>query len=79
MLRANSVAEYIKSKLPLPAKISVDAYGELNPVAVNSNPDGTDNIMGRSYNRRVELVLSNLPGHVVVVPVNEVPEMIRQK
>jgi outer membrane protein OmpA-like peptidoglycan-associated protein len=79
MLRANSVAEYIKSKLPLPAKISVEAYGELNPVAVNSNPDGTDNIIGRSFNRRVEIVLSNLPGHVVVIPVNEVPEMMRQK
>jgi hypothetical protein len=29
-------------------------YGELRPIARNTNPDGTDNVKGRDKNRRTE-------------------------
>ena len=30
-------------------------YGEADPVAANTNPDGSDNPCGRALNRRVEI------------------------
>jgi hypothetical protein len=42
------------------------AFGESNFVAVNSNPDGSDNPEGRKYNRRVTFGIVN-PGTGVVI------------
>lgn len=44
------VAAGISSK-----RISTVGYGELKPIANNSNPDGSDNPEGRQKNRRVEV------------------------
>jgi outer membrane protein OmpA-like peptidoglycan-associated protein len=40
-------------------RILSKGYGEKYPVALNSNPDGTDNAVGRSKNRRVEITVRN--------------------
>jgi len=39
--------------------IAVVGHGESNPVAKNSNSDGSDNPDGRARNRRVEIVLAD--------------------
>ncbi len=77
LLRATSVADYLKEKQVLPGRIMIQANGELNPVALNKNPDGTDNAQGRSYNRRVELVFSGIPVEVILHIISDVPEAIR--
>lgn len=39
------------------ARISAKGLGESDPVAPNTNPDGTDNPEGRQKNRRVEITV----------------------
>ncbi|HEY9490186.1 MAG TPA: hypothetical protein VIQ51_17740, partial [Chryseosolibacter sp.] len=47
-----------------PDRMVAKGYGELMPVARNTNPDGTDNPVGRQRNRRTEfkiLEINNIP------------------
>ncbi len=50
--RANNAAKYFR-ELGVKAEIKVISKGKTQPVAPNSNPDGTDNPEGRQKNRRV--------------------------
>ncbi|MBN1144480.1 MAG: PD40 domain-containing protein [Bacteroidales bacterium] len=77
LMRATAVADYLKEKQILPDRIRIQAKGETNPVALNKNPNGTDNSQGRSYNRRVELIFSGIPVEVILLPINDVPESLR--
>ena len=43
------------------ANISAKGLGERYPVAENTNPDGTDNPLGRAMNRRVSIVVERPP------------------
>lgn len=43
------------------AYVHARGFGKSNPVAPNTNPDGTDNPEGRAQNRRVEIVVAK-PG-----------------
>lgn len=54
--RASAVAEYIISHSRInPQRISTMGFGEYRPIDTNKTPEG------RQKNRRVEIVLSNLP------------------
>ena len=56
--RADSVKNWFLDQGGLrQVMISTRGYGELNPVAPNINPDGSDNPEGRAQNRRVEIRL----------------------
>lgn len=55
--RAQKVANYLLSKGIKKSQLLVKGYGEERPIAPNSNPDGTDNEIGRSQNRRTEIRL----------------------
>ncbi len=48
------------------AKFVKKAFGKSNFVAVNTNPDGTDNPEGRKYNRRVTFGIVNPKTGVVL-------------
>ena len=52
--RAQKARQYIISKGINSNKITAKGLGERDPVAPNSNPDGTDNVEGRARNRRTE-------------------------
>jgi outer membrane protein OmpA-like peptidoglycan-associated protein/tetratricopeptide (TPR) repeat protein len=73
LARARVVEEYIKKSNVFTGKISVNAFGEKEPVALNSNANGTDNPLGRSYNRRVELMITRTPVEVMTIRFNDVP------
>lgn len=51
--RAFSAQSYLIKKGITPNRIDVKWKGEMQPVAINKNPDGTDNPQGRKFNRRV--------------------------
>ena len=77
--RAKSVAKYFaEMKIDL-GKIEIIGKGESDPVAINVNPDGTDNPEGRKYNRRVALVPINISSGVKVIKMTDVPFELRQK
>lgn len=52
--RAQKAREYILSKGINTNRITAKGLGETQPVAPNTNPDGTDNPAGRAKNRRTE-------------------------
>lgn len=52
--RAKSVMDYLLSKGIDPARLTSKGYGESQPVAQNTNVDGSDNPEGRQQNRRTE-------------------------
>ncbi len=55
--RAAAVKEYLVSKGISSTRLTTTGYGESRPVAINRNPDGTDNPQGRKYNRRASFRL----------------------
>lgn len=56
--RARSVEQWLVAHGYLNAVAAqVQSFGKKNPVAPNSNPDGSDNPLGRQKNRRVEIVI----------------------
>lgn len=52
--RAQSVVNYLIQKGINPERLVARGYGESMPIAPNSNPDGSDNPVGRQKNRRTE-------------------------
>jgi outer membrane protein OmpA-like peptidoglycan-associated protein len=56
--RATSVKDWLVKNGGVPPKhISAKGFGEENPVAPNTNPDGSDNVAGRAMNRRVTIIV----------------------
>jgi len=54
--RADAVANALRSA-GVTCDLDVTGYGSSRPVALNTNPDGTDNPAGRQLNRRVEIFI----------------------
>jgi outer membrane protein OmpA-like peptidoglycan-associated protein len=52
--RAESAVQYIVQNGIAPDRLVAKGYGESKPIARNTNPDGTDNPVGRQKNRRTE-------------------------
>jgi peptidoglycan-associated lipoprotein len=52
--RAESAVRYIVQHGVAPDRLVAKGYGEEKPIARNTNPDGTDNPVGRQKNRRTE-------------------------
>jgi outer membrane protein OmpA-like peptidoglycan-associated protein len=57
-------AAAVQTWLQQPGKVTaprmdIQGYGESQPVAPNTKPDGSDNPQGRQLNRRVEIIIQN--------------------
>lgn len=52
--RAQATVDYLIRKGIDPKRLTAKGYGEEKPIARNTNPDGTDNPVGRQKNRRTE-------------------------
>jgi OOP family OmpA-OmpF porin len=79
LARARVIQDYLQNKASFAERISVDGFGEEHPVAINANADGTDNPLGRSYNRRVELLFSGSPNELIVIRYRDIPENLMRK
>jgi outer membrane protein OmpA-like peptidoglycan-associated protein len=56
--RAQAVKDWLAKNGSVSAdRIFVHGFGEQYPVAANTNPDGSDNPLGRALNRRVSIVV----------------------
>jgi outer membrane protein OmpA-like peptidoglycan-associated protein len=56
--RAQSVKDWlVKNGGVVAESISTKGYGEQYPIAPNTNPNGTDNPLGRALNRRVSIIV----------------------
>ena len=68
--RAESAVQYITQRGIAPDRLVAKGYGELRPIARNTNPDGTDNPEGRQRNRRTEFK---------ILEINAVPKPIEEE
>jgi peptidoglycan-associated lipoprotein len=62
--RADAAVEYIVRNGIAPDRLVAKGYGERKPIARNTNPNGTDNPVGRQRNRRTEfkiLEIADIP------------------
>ncbi len=77
--RADSAIGYLKTKGIESGRLQIKALGESEHIAINQNPDGSDNPEGRKFNRRVEfkVIKPELP-NVKIEPV-AVPEKLKIK
>jgi outer membrane protein OmpA-like peptidoglycan-associated protein len=75
--RANSVTDYLRTKLLSGVTIKPRAAGATGFVAINQNADGTDNPVGRGYNRRVTIGIVNPGTGVSVTPGIFIPKHLR--
>jgi outer membrane protein OmpA-like peptidoglycan-associated protein len=76
--RAQAVIDYFTLSGIEGGKFVKKAFGESNFVAVNSNPDGSDNPEGRQYNRRVTFGIVNPKTGVVLRHEVYTPRHLRQ-
>jgi outer membrane protein OmpA-like peptidoglycan-associated protein len=77
--RAMAIAGYLQKKHIDPSRMTIKGLGESMPVAMNSNPDGTDNPEGRKYNRRVEMQITLLPDSWIVIEKDIVPASLKNR
>lgn len=76
--RAQAVIDYFTLSGIEGGKFVKKAFGKSNFVAVNSNPDGSDNPEGRKYNRRVTFGIVNPRTGVVLRHEAYTPRHLRQ-
>lgn len=60
-------------------RIASKGFGETSSVALNTKEDGSDNPEGRGYNRRVELILLNIPDELFINTDNDIPIELKVK
>nr|MBC8344068.1 OmpA family protein [Bacteroidota bacterium] len=66
--RAQSVVDYLIKNGIEKERLQAKGYGENQPIAQNTNPDGSDNPMGRQKNRRTEFrVIGILPEYSEII------------
>ena len=77
--RANSVVNYLISKGVDKSRFISRGVGEKQNIAINVNPDGSDNPEGRKYNRNAEIRLINYENESITVEEVFVPEHLRPR
>ncbi|MBN2522440.1 MAG: OmpA family protein [Bacteroidales bacterium] len=78
-LRAEKIVNYLSSNSVAKERFKIVAKGESNPIAMNTNADGTDCPEGRRYNRRVEIEpIYEISGVLFLIEI-EIPEAFIQK
>ncbi|MFN4946242.1 MAG: OmpA family protein, partial [Chryseotalea sp.] len=75
--RAESTVRYLINAGISSERLTAKGYGETKPIARNTNPDGTDNPVGRARNRRTEFKIVEIGE--VVKPVSDEPEYDEDK
>jgi outer membrane protein OmpA-like peptidoglycan-associated protein len=73
--RAENVREFLSTRLGSSERIVINAMGEREPIALNKL-NGADNPQGRSYNRRVEIIVLNVPDTLIIIKIKDIPESI---
>lgn len=68
--RAQSAVNYMIQRGISPDRMVAKGYGELRPIARNTNPDGTDNPVGRQRNRRTEFK---------ILEINAIPKPLEEE
>ncbi|MBN2347943.1 MAG: OmpA family protein [Bacteroidales bacterium] len=74
--RARVVSDYLVDNKIGNERITVKGMGESQPVAVNKNSDGTDNPVGRRFNRRAEIIVKNEYDTLIILKSLFIPDSL---
>ncbi len=77
--RAESTVRYLIEHGISADRLTARGYGEEQPVARNTNPDGTDNKAGRDMNRRTEFKILGINERAKPIEDEEEPEFDEDK
>ena len=77
--RANAVVRYLTRKGIDANRFKAVGMGEGQQIAINENPDGSDNPEGRQLNRRIEIRILNLDAKNVKIENFDVPKDLKPK
>jgi outer membrane protein OmpA-like peptidoglycan-associated protein len=77
--RANIVRDYFVSHGISSSRITTYARGGSEPVAINTNANGTDNPEGRKYNRRVSIEVVKQNENIQIIHKKTIPEALEVK
>jgi outer membrane protein OmpA-like peptidoglycan-associated protein len=76
--RAEMVKLYLTNRHIAPSRITTSSMGERQPVAINNNPDGSDNPEGRKYNRRADFrIIAGDNGLLIIEPL-QIPASLKK-
>ncbi len=75
--RARSITNYISSKGINYNRFVALGLGERDAIAINKNPDGTDNPEGRKFNRRVDVKILNSDNSKIITENIYVPDYLK--
>ncbi len=76
--RAQAVIDYLTQNGASIRMFIKKSYGKADYVALNSNPDGSDNPEGRKYNRRVTFGIVDHKTGIIIRQETYTPEQLRQ-
>ena len=76
--RAQAVINYLTASGITGTRFIKKAVGATNFVAINTNPDGSDNPEGRRYNRRVTIGIINPQTGITLLQESYTPKGLRQ-
>jgi len=77
--RARAVVDYIHNKGVSEDRFVTKGLGNKNYIAINQNPDGSDNPEGRRLNRRVDMKVVNSNNDQITIENIYVPDELRYK
>lgn len=76
--RAEMVKLYLVNRHIAPSRIITSSMGERQPVAINKNPDGSDNPEGRKFNRRADFrIITGDAGLLIIEPL-QIPASLKK-
>jgi outer membrane protein OmpA-like peptidoglycan-associated protein/tetratricopeptide (TPR) repeat protein len=77
--RSRSVIDYLNDKGIVPSRFVAKGMGKDNFIALNENPDGSDNPEGRHLNRRVDMKVIRSNNDKITVENIYVPDELKYK
>jgi outer membrane protein OmpA-like peptidoglycan-associated protein/tetratricopeptide (TPR) repeat protein len=79
VMRAREVVNYLTKKGIAESRLVAKGLGKTNFIAINQNPDGSDNPEGRALNRRVDMNVLNPTNANITVEGIYVPDELKYK
>lgn len=75
--RAQAAVDFLSAKGIEPSRIATRGAGADESIAINNNPDGTDNPTGRRFNRRASVTVIKSDKAVIIAEDVSVPENLK--
>lgn len=77
MKRAQAAVDFLSAKGIEPSRLVTRGVGAEESIAINNNPDGSDNPMGRRFNRRASIKILKSDKAIIIAEDVSIPENLK--